>query len=286
MSLAETTALPLAAAASPEELLSAAAKRWGNSLILITSFQAEGMAILDMSHRMGLSLRVWTIDTGRLPEETHAFMAQVQRHYGISISVAAPAWEEIAALLAARGANSFYNSTLDRQLCCEIRKARVLDRLLGAAGAPGFSPPAPGAGPQAPSPSAQPSIRAVSAWITGLRRDQSPARRQVQPVAADLRHPGLWRLAPLAAWTDAQLEDYTRRHGVPRHPLYSRGFTSIGCTPCTRSTAAGESPRAGRWWWEQEGKKECGLHDAARFPGFDGALASVLNLSTGEPLAS
>lgn len=259
-------------AASAEDWLAAAAARWGPGLILITSFQAEGMVLLDMSQRLGLAVPVWTMDTGRLPEETHAFMAQVESHYGIHIAVAAPAPEEIAALTAARGVNAFYRSPLDRQLCCEIRKSRVLDRLL--------------ADSAALAPLLAPRPAGVAAWITGLRRGQSPSRRNVEPIAADPRHPGIWRLAPLAAWTDTDVEEYTRRHGVPRHPLYARGFASIGCAPCTRPAAPGEAPRAGRWWWEQETKKECGLHDAARAAGFDAALAALLHSPTGEPLAS
>lgn len=267
--------LALPPAASAEEWLTAAAARWGHGLILITSFQAEGMVLLDMSQRLGLALPVWTMDTGRLPEETHAFMAQVESHYGLHIAVAAPAPEEIAALIAARGANAFYRTALDRQLCCEIRKSRVLDRVLAAAAVHGPRP-----GGSAPRPAA------VAAWITGLRRGQSPARRHLEPIAADPRHPGIWRLAPLAAWSEAEVEEYTRRHGVPRHPLYARGFASIGCAPCTRPAAPGEPPRAGRWWWEQETKKECGLHDSDRLAGFDAALAAVLHPPTGEPLAS
>lgn len=276
--------LDLAPDASPEQILAAAAAHWPGRLALITAWQAEGMVLLDLASRLGLSLPVWTIDTGRLPEETHAFMAEVERHYHIRIAVAAPAPDEIAALVATRGANAFYRSALDRQLCCEIRKSRVLDRFLRGDGASDGARLAE-AGSSAPG-SPVPIAPKIAAWVTGLRRGQSPARRAVQPLEPDPRHPGLWRLAPLALWTAAQVEDYTRSHAVPRHPLYARGFPSIGCAPCTRATAPGESPRSGRWWWEQKGKKECGLHDATRLPEFDAALAAVLHPRTGEPLAS
>ncbi|MGH9535827.1 MAG: phosphoadenylyl-sulfate reductase [Terriglobales bacterium] len=261
---ADASGLALVPGASPEEILAAAFARWGEQVVLVTSWQAEGMVLVDMVAGLGFSPRVLTIDTGRLPEETHAFMAEVQRRYRLRLQVAAPAAEELAALLAGRGANAFYQGPLDRHLCCEIRKSRVLDRLLR---------PPPGAVP-------------VAAWVSGLRRSQGPARRQVRAVEADARHPGLWRLAPLAAWSEAQVEGYTNRHAVPRHPLYARGFRSIGCAPCTRPTSPGESPRAGRWWWERDGKKECGLHDADRPPEFDVALAGLLSQSTGESLAS
>lgn len=264
--------LALPSGAGAEAILAAALAQWGEGVVLVTSWQAEGMVLVDMIARMGFRPRVFTIDTGRLPEETHAFMAEVQRRYRLRLQVAAPRPEEIAALVGGRGANAFYQGSLDRHLCCEIRKSRVLDRLLR---------PAPGA-----ASAATPVVAPVAAWITGLRRGQGPARQQVQPVAPDARHPGLWRLAPLAPWSEAQVEEYTRRHAVPRHPLYARGFRSIGCAPCTRPTAPGESPRAGRWWWEREEKKECGLHDPARPPQFDVALAGLLSLATGESLVS
>ena len=122
-----------------------------------------------------------------------------------------------------------------RRLCCEVRKVQPLAR----------------------------ALRGHDAWITGLRRDQGATRSATPVVAEDAAHGGIAKVAPLATWTGAQVWEYVRRHDVPRHPLYDRGYTSIGCEPCTRPTAPGEDERAGRWWWEEGAKKECGIHFAA-----------------------
>ena len=128
--------------------------------------------------------------------------------------------------------DSFYNSVESRQLCCEIRKVRPLTR----------------------------KLRTLRAWATGLRRAQSETRAAVPKVEeAD----GRIKISPLADWSAEQVEHYIREHDVPVHPLYARGYTSIGCAPCTRGVGAGEAERAGRWWWEEDAKKECGIHFAA-----------------------
>ncbi len=104
------------------------------------------------------------------------------------------------------------------------------------------------------------ALREYDAWVTGLRRDESPSRAGTATVARDHAHGGIIKVAPLVDWSRADVEDYLARNDVPRHPLYAAGYTSIGCAPCTRPTTAGEDLRAGRWWWEQETNKECGLH--------------------------
>ena len=224
---------------APETLLAEAFRHWGRDLILVTSFQAEGMVLLDMSLRLRPDLRIVTLDTGRLPEATHEFMDQVSRHYLAPIEVLAPTPGEVQRLVSRRGAFGFRESRLDRQLCCQVRKVRPLDALFSAAGV------------------------APQAWLTGLRREQTSTRSQVAQVARDEAHVGVWKLAPLAGWSAAEVAAYSAAHGVPRHPLYAAGFTSIGCAPCTRAVEAGASERAGRWWWEQDAAKECGLHLAA-----------------------
>src|SRR5207237_8841912 len=130
------------------------------------------------------------------------------------------------------GANPFYRSVELRRLCCEVRKVRPLAR----------------------------ALRGHDAWITGLRRDQGATRAATPLVAEDPEHGGLAKVAPLATWTRDQVWEYVRRHQVPYHALYDQGYTSIGCAPCTRATALGEDERAGRWWWERDEVKECGLH--------------------------
>jgi phosphoadenosine phosphosulfate reductase len=140
--------------------------------------------------------------------------------------------KEVQELVAAHGSNLFYQSPDLRRRCCDVRKSQPLSRVL----------------------------RGYDAWVTGVRREQATTRAQTQTVAVDTEHDGIAKIAPLAGWSKAQVWDYIREHDLPYHALYDQGYTSIGCQPCTRATAAGEDDRAGRWWWEQNEAKECGLH--------------------------
>jgi len=206
---------------------------FGDSFAIATSFQKEGMVILDLATRISASVRVFTLDTGRLPDETYRMMETVRQRYGIPVEIVFPEREAVESLVAIHGPNLFYASVPARQRCCEARKVQPLERKLAT----------------------------LKAWATGLRREQSETRAAVPKVE---RGPsGLMKLSPLADWTAGQVEEYTARHGVPVHPLYARGYASIGCAPCTRAVEAGESERAGRWWWEVDGKTECGIHFAA-----------------------
>jgi thioredoxin-dependent adenylylsulfate APS reductase len=199
---------------------------------LVASFQAESCVLIDMACSLGLQPDVLTLDTGRLPEETHELMAVLRKRYPIRLHVIQPDADEVEAMVAEHGTNLFLRSVELRLRCCDVRKSRPLERaLLG-----------------------------YDAWITGVRRQQSPTRANTQIVSQDPVHGGIAKVAPLADWTHDQVWDYMREHGVPEHALYSRGYTSIGCAPCTRPTEPGEDERAGRWWWEQDGIKECGLH--------------------------
>jgi phosphoadenylyl-sulfate reductase (thioredoxin) len=146
--------------------------------------------------------------------------------------VQAPDPEELRGLAAEHGANPFHRSVELRRLCCDIRKTRPLARALS-----GFD-----------------------AWITGLRRDQASSRAATAIIAEDPAHGGIAKVAPLARWSEEQVWDYIRTRRLEYHELYDRGYRSIGCAPCTRAVSAGEDPRAGRWWWEEEEIKECGLH--------------------------
>ncbi len=216
----------------PEEVL-----RWASSafprLVIVASFQAESSVLIDMASRVVADVRVLTLDTGRLPQETHDMVDRVRERYGINVEVVAPDPSDVRELAETHGANPFYRSPDLRRLCCEVRKSRPL------AGA----------------------LHGFDAWVTGVRRQQAPTRSQTQVVSSDPEHPGLTKLAPLATWSKDQVWDYLRKNDVPYHALYEHGYTSIGCAPCTRATMAGEADRAGRWWWEQEDEvKECGLH--------------------------
>jgi thioredoxin-dependent adenylylsulfate APS reductase len=202
---------------------------YGESFAICTSFQKTGMVILDMAARISTEVRVVTLDTGRLPEETHQMIDTVREKYGVRVETASPDPAELEAMVRSYGVNLFRQEPALRQLCCEIRKVRPLERKLA-----GFR-----------------------AWATGLRRSQSVTRASVTKAEEEN---GRLKLNPLADWTGGEVEDYIRRHDVPVHPLYAQGYASIGCAPCTRPVAPGEDERAGRWWWEQDEHKECGIH--------------------------
>jgi adenylyl-sulfate kinase len=221
------------AAAEPEAVL-----RWAlatfprERIALCTSFQVDGMALLDMAWRIDRRLRVFTIDTGRLPAETYALMDAVRDRYGIGIEVYLPDAGEVERLVRPHGPNLFYQSVPLRLACCEVRKVHPTQRVLAG----------------------------LDAWITGLRRDQWRTRATVEVVEPDAEHDGLVKINPLAHWNEAQVWAYTRANDVPVHALYSQGYTSIGCAPCTRPISPGEDARDGRWWWETDAPKECGMH--------------------------
>ena len=211
------------------ELLGWAMDRFGSRFGISTSFQREGLVLVDMALRMRPSTRIFTLDTGRLPQETYEVMEAIRAKYGARIELVYPATEELEAMTSRFGPDLFRQSVAHRKLCCQIRKVRPMER----------------------------KLEEFDAFAVGLRREQSEERAGTPKVA---RIGSNWKLAPIADWTASQVEDYLAQHDVPRHPLESRGYPSIGCAPCTRAVSAGESERAGRWWWEQDGGKECGLH--------------------------
>jgi phosphoadenylyl-sulfate reductase (thioredoxin) len=204
-------------------------QRFGSGFAIVTSFQREGMVILDMAARINPNVRVLTLDTGRLPPATYDMIETVRGHYGVTVETVSPDAAEIERMVTRFGPNLFYESVPLRSLCCHFRKVRPLERKLAD----------------------------VDCWATGLRRSQGESRRDV-PTVQEVD--GRLRIAPLADWSAEAVLAYTRDHRVPVHPLYEQGYTSIGCGPCTRATGPGEDERAGRWWWEQGSAKECGLH--------------------------
>jgi thioredoxin-dependent adenylylsulfate APS reductase len=231
------TALALAGAAAelegqrPEAVLEWAYRTFGR-VAIVSSFQAESSVLIHMAASVVERPDVITLDTGRLPEETHDLIDRVQRRYAIRLHVQSPDPVEVAGLIADGGPNLFRESVELRHRCCEIRKVRPLRRALA-----GFD-----------------------AWVTGLRRDQSGTRRGTAMVQADRAHGGIAKIAPLVAWSRDDVWAYIREHELDYHELYERGYASIGCAPCTRPVEAWEDERAGRWWWEQSEVKECGLH--------------------------
>jgi len=214
---------------SAPSLLEWAIAEFGSSLAIATAFQAEGMVILDMASRIPGRVRVLTLDTGRLPEETYQMIETVRERYGITVETVAPDTAEVEAMVRLHGPNLFYREVALRNLCCEVRKVRPLER----------------------------KLRELKAWVAGLRRGQNESRADVRKIE---EIEGKLKLSPLADWTAADVSEYIRRHDVPVHPLYAAGYRSIGCAPCTRAVAAGEDERAGRWWWELDASKECGIH--------------------------
>lgn len=223
--------------APAEDLVAWALERFHPRAAVVTSFQAEGMVILDMARRLRPDVRVITLDTGRLPPETYEMVETVRERYGVEVEVFFPDARRVEAMVRRSGPNLFYDSLARRQECCHVRKVEPLERALAG----------------------------LDIWFTGLRRDQAPERADTPTAAPDLRFGGgretpLWKLAPLADWTWDEVQSYVRAHDVPLHPLYARGYTSIGCAPCTRAPRLGEGPRAGRWWWERDEARECGLH--------------------------
>ena len=200
-------------------------------LVFTTSFGLEDQAIGHAILSQNLDIDLVTLDTGRLFGETHDVWAETERRYGRRIAGIVPERNALESLIGAQGANGFRNSVAARQACCHVRKVEPLNRALaGAAG-----------------------------WVTGLRADQSQHRAAVAFAELDSAR-GLIKINPLFDWTREHAVDFTREHNVPVNALHARGFLSIGCAPCTRAIKPGEPERAGRWWWEDEGKTECGLH--------------------------
>lgn len=198
-----------------------------------SSFGAEDAVIMDIMLGINPDFRFFTLDTGRLPQETYDIMDVVRKKYGITIEVLFPDTREVEDMVRERGLNLFYDSVENRKLCCEVRKVHPINRMLST----------------------------LDGWITGLRRDQTEVRRDASIFQIDHSHGGILKINPIIDWTWEQVQDYIKRHGLPYNSLLDKGYPSIGCQPCTRPVKPGEGLRAGRWWWEQQDEhKECGLH--------------------------
>ena len=222
--------------ATPQDSLRFLLSRFGEDCAIAFS-GAEDVVLIDMAARSGLRYSVFCLDTGRLHPETYRFIDKVRTHYGVDISLLSAQAEPLQAFVRKKGLFSFYED--GHSECCGIRKVEPLKRALSG----------------------------YRAWVTGQRRDQSPTRAEVAVLQADSNQgkPGggvLLKCNPLANWSSAQVWAYLREHNVPYNELHDRGFISIGCEPCTRATNPGEHERAGRWWWEESTKRECGLHIA------------------------
>jgi phosphoadenosine phosphosulfate reductase len=216
---------------SPQDVLRLALERFGQRVALSSSFGAEDMVLIDMLTKIDPKGRIFTLDTGRLPQETYNVIDAAREKYGATIEVFFPQPEAVQTMVEAQGMNLFYHSVENRKLCCGVRKMEPLRRALST----------------------------VDAWITGLRREQSVTRTAVHKVEWDEGNK-LVKVNPLVDWSYDDVWNYIREHNVPYNALHDRGYPSIGCGPCTRAVQPGEHERAGRWWWENPESKECGLH--------------------------
>lgn len=195
------------------------------------SLGAEDMVLTDALLRAHLEVEIFTLETGRLHRETLQLLDAVRERYGYEVRLYRPDPDAVAEYVHRHGLDAFYESVELRQRCCHIRKVEPLRKALAG----------------------------KAAWITGMRRSQSVTRRALPEQEFDAEH-GLLKFNPLADWSEREVWDYIHALSVPYNALHDQGYRSIGCAPCTRPTAAGEDIRAGRWWWEDEDTKECGLH--------------------------
>jgi phosphoadenosine phosphosulfate reductase len=233
----------------PDFVIEWAIERFAPKIAISTAFQNDGVAVLDMAYAIDPSIRVFSVDTGRLPEETFELIEQLRERYpGLQLELLAPNPAHLQRMIARKGPNLFRESVDNRLLCCNIRKVQPLTRHLAG----------------------------LDAWITGLRRDQWATRTNIRKVEIDHDHGAIVKLNPLAEWTEGEVWAYIRERDLPTHPLYAKGYTSIGCAPCTRAVAPGEASRAGRWWWETNAPKECGIHCAIETGGFEHELNALL----------
>jgi phosphoadenosine phosphosulfate reductase len=207
-------------------------------VVYSNSLGAEAMVLTDIIWSHVPEIDIFSIDTGRLHEETYELLEKLQRRYKRSIRLVYPDAQALEKLVADQGVNGFYHSLESRLACCHVRKVEPFRR----------------------------AVAGYSAWVTGVRREQSATRAQAQPIEWDTEN-SLHKISPLLDWTEEQVWQYIRARKLPYNSLHDRQFPSIGCSPCTRAIQPGENRRAGRWWWEQPESRECGLHPRVRHAG-------------------
>jgi phosphoadenosine phosphosulfate reductase len=215
-----------------EAMLERIVEQFSGGVAFSTSFGLEDQVLTHIIFSRGLPVRVFTLDTGRMFNETYSTWQQTLDRYKQPIEAFFPRTEGVERLLSSKGTLSFYASVEERKECCAIRKLEPLERALSG----------------------------MRCWITGIRAEQSENRAAMQPVEWDATRQVI-KVHPLFDWTLEQVKAFIRSNNIPYNPLHDRGFVSIGCAPCTRAVGEGESFRAGRWWWEDASKKECGLHN-------------------------
>lgn len=215
------------------DILTWAVGKYGPRLTISASFGApEGMILIDMLHRIDSETRVFVLDTGRLHPATYDLIDRVRDRYGKNVEVVFPNSADVEAMVRTKGMNFFYESIESRKRCCQIRKVQPMRRHLV-----GFD-----------------------AYVTGLRRNQNLNRAGTKKIEIDAANGGLVKLNPLADWSHERVLEYVGEHTVPINRLHREGYPSVGCEPCSRAVGVGEDPRSGRWWWENDDTRECGLH--------------------------
>ncbi len=214
-----------------KEIIAFFLNRYRDRIIFSTSLAAEDQVLTDIICQTDKSLKIFTLDTGRLPQETYDTIEATRKRYEIDIDISFPDSTQVQELVKEAGPNLFYNSIQQRRQCCQVRKIQPLRRALT-----GFE-----------------------VWICGLRKEQSVTRADLEIIQWDQQF-NIIKLSPLLDWTTDEVWNYIRSYNVPYNSLHDRGYPSIGCQPCTRAVADGEDIRSGRWWWEKPEQKECGLH--------------------------
>jgi phosphoadenosine phosphosulfate reductase len=217
---------------SAEEVLKWTLDNLHPEVALASSFGAEDVVLIDMLTRINPEARIFTLDTGRLNQETYDVMDNLRNKYKIKFEVMFPNQNDVEEMVMEHGMNLFYRSQANRKLCCGIRKVNPLNKILST----------------------------LDGWITGIRADQTQNRAAANKFEIDVQFGGILKANPLIDWTWEQVWDYIKANKVPYNKLHDKGYPSIGCEPCTRAVKKGEDLRAGRWWWESESDKECGLH--------------------------
>ena len=217
---------------TPTDALKWAYETFGDKIAKASSFGAEDSVVTDMIIKINPKARFFTLDTGRLNQETYDVMDTISKKYKIKFEVLFPDRDAVEEMVREKGINLFYESVENRKLCCEIRKVRPLNRILSS----------------------------LDAWVTGLRRDQNQNRSKSSMVEIDHLHGGIIKINPIIDWSWENVMSYIKDHELPYNKLLDKNYPSIGCEPCTRPVKPGEDLRAGRWWWESDTHKECGLH--------------------------
>lgn len=226
-----------------EQIIRFSYKEFGQKLVFASSLSEEDQVITDLISKVADDIEIFTLDTGRLFQETYELLGKTQKRYNMPFKVYYPDNEAVENMVLNHGINLFYESVQNRKLCCGIRKVEPLKR----------------------------ALKNADAWMCGLRREQSTTRSNLEVIEWDEANQKI-KISPLAGWSLDKMHDYIKENNIDVNPLHAQGFISIGCASCTRAVEEGEDIRAGRWWWEQDEHKECGIHNNPNSPHANGGV--------------